>query len=438
MMPKKRSPEDKLERYLVGGAVRDRVMGRAVADRDWVVVGSTPEQMAELGFRPVGRDFPVFLHPHTHEEYALARTERKTTRGYHGFEFFSDPYITLQQDLARRDLTMNAMAMDHEGNLIDPYNGEKDIQRKIIRHVSDAFSEDPVRLLRVARFAARFTDFSVCSDTRRLMTEMADNGEADTLAAERVWQEMNRAMQEEKFSRFLTELKECGALRRLLPEVDALFGVPQTAKYHPEIDTGIHTLMSVDAAGAMTRDPMIIFAVMVHDLGKALTPHAELPRHKGHEKRGLKSVASLCNRLGVPARFREFALKVCEYHLHCHRIRQLKPDTVLKVLEAFGGFRKPDLVEKFASCCCADRRGRSGHENDECEETALLLQMHRAALQVEQGQIARQLLDECGEGRRAGLRIKKAVCDRRIAAIARVKKSIPDNHTSIADKKSSG
>ena len=437
MIADKRSPEDQLERYLVGGAVRDRVMGRAVSDRDWVVVGSTPEQMAELGFKPVGRDFPVFLHPHTHEEYALARTERKTTQGYHGFEFSSDPDITLEQDLGRRDLTMNAMAMDNAGNLIDPYNGRQDVQRRLIRHVSDAFNEDPVRLLRVARFAARFTDFSVYPDTRALMIEMVDNGEVDTLVAERIWQEMHQAMQEEKFSRFLVELKECGALQRLLPEVHALFGIPQTAKYHPEIDTGIHTLMSVDAASVLTRDAMVIFAVMVHDLGKALTPRAELPAHRSHEKRGLKPIESLCDRLGAPTRFREFALKVCQYHLHCHRIRQLKPGTVLEVLEAFDGFRKPELIEKFALCCDADRRGRSGHENDGREATDRLLAMHRAALRVDQKRIARQLLDECGEGRRAGLRIKKAIRNQRIAAIRVVKESICNDYPLIADKKSS-
>ncbi len=439
MIADKHPPEDTLERYLVGGAVRDRIMGRPVTDRDWVVVGSTPDQMAELGFKPVGRDFPVFLHPDTHEEYALARTERKTTQGYHGFEFFSDPDITLEQDLGRRDLTMNAMAMDDKGNLIDPYNGRRDVKRGVIRHVSGAFSEDPVRLLRVARFAARFTDFSVCPDTRGLMAEMVHNGEVDTLAAERVWQEMHQAMQEERFSRFLTELKECGALKRILPEVEALFGVPQVEKYHPEIDTGIHILMSVDAASAMTRDPMVIFAVLVHDLGKALTPRAELPRHRGHEKRGLKPIESLCARLGVPTRFREFALKVCEYHLHCHRIRELRPGTALRVLEAFDGFRQPELVEKFALCCDADRRGRTGHENDGREDTGLMLKMHHAALQVEQEPIARRILDESGEGRQTGQRIKRAIRDQRIAAIHAARQSASgDNAASMADKNSSG
>ncbi len=417
-------PEEKLQAYLVGGAVRDRIMGRPGQDRDWVVVGSTPDQMTRLGFKPVGRDFPVFLHPDTNEEYALARTERKMARGYHGFEFLSDPDITLEQDLGRRDLTINAIAMDKEGNFVDPYNGRQDIRNRVIRHVSDAFNEDPVRLLRVARFAARFTDFHVSPDTRRLMTEMVNNGEADALVAERIWQEMHQAMQEKRFSRFLTELRECGALQRILPEVDALFGVPQTEKYHPEIDTGIHILMSTDAASALTRDPMVIFAVMVHDLGKALTPRAELPRHRGHEKRGLKPIELLCNRLGAPARFRTFALKVCEYHLHCHRIEQLKPATVLKVLEAFDGFRKPELIEKFALCCDADRRGRTGHENDGCRETTLLLEMHRAALMVEQKQIAEQIQHESGDGRRAGLRIRKAIRYHRIAAIDAVRKSL--------------
>lgn len=407
-------------------------MGRSIKDRDWVVTGSTPEQMIDLGFKPVGRDFPVFLHPRTNEEYALARTERKMGRGYHGFEFLSGLDITLEQDLGRRDLTMNAMAMDREGNIIDPYNGRRDIQNKVIRHVSNAFNEDPVRVLRVARFAARFTGFSVCEDTRRLMTEMVNNGEVDTLVAERVWQEMHRAMQERGFSRFLRELRECGALKRILPEVDALFGIPQTEKYHPEIDTGIHILMSIDAADTMTRDPMVLFAVMVHDLGKALTPFSELPSHRGHEKRGLRPIKSLCSRLCVPARFREFSLKVCEYHLHCHRIRELKPGTVLKVLEAFDGFRKPEWISKFALCCDSDKRGRTGHENDDREQTTILLEMHRAALAIEQSQIARQIRhksrngEDSRDGYRLGSSIKKEIRRQRIAAIGVIKKSMVD------------
>ena len=330
-------PAKNLEVYLVGGAVRDQIMGIEIKDRDWVVVGSTIREILELGFQQVGKDFPVFLHPVTAEEYALARSERKISPGYHGFHFDSNAEITLEQDLMRRDLTMNAIAMDNQGNFIDPFDGRKDIKLKLIRHVSDAFNEDPVRVLRVARFAARFSreGFSVAEDTRKLMKEMVSNGEVDTLVAERVWMEIHASFGEKQCSRFFRELRDCGALEKVLPEVDRLFGIPQTEKYHPEIDTGIHTLMSLDAITRISDNPMTIFAVMVHDLGKALTPVSELPAHRQHEKRGLKPIKLLCDRLHVPARYRSFALKVCEYHLHCHRVRQLQPKTVIKVLEKF-------------------------------------------------------------------------------------------------------
>ena len=285
-------PEQQLEVYLVGGAVRDQLLGIKVKDRDWVVVGSTPKQMCDLGFKPVGKDFPVFLHPHSKEEYALARTERKTSPGYHGFVFSSDPSVTLEQDLERRDLTMNAIAMNSDGNLIDPFNGRGDIESATIRHVSSAFKEDPVRILRAAKFAARFctSGFNVDSATNQLMQEMVVNGEAGALVPERVWQEMQGALSEKHFFRFVEVLRDCGALGILLPEVERLFGVPQVEKYHPEIDTGVHTLMSLKAAGEICDDPEVMFSVLVHDLGKGLTPESELPSHRGHETNGLKPV----------------------------------------------------------------------------------------------------------------------------------------------------
>jgi tRNA nucleotidyltransferase (CCA-adding enzyme) len=375
-----KDPAKNLEVYLVGGAVRDQIMGIAVKDRDWVVVGSTTRKMTELGFKQVGKDFPVFLHPDTGEEYALARSERKISPGYHGFQFTSNAEITLEQDLMRRDLTMNAIAMDNQGNFIDPFGGRKDIKSKLIRHVSDAFSEDPVRVLRVARFAARYSGegFSVAEDTRKLMKEMVSNGEV----------------------------------------------IPQTEKYHPEIDTGIHILMSVDAITRISDNPMTIFAVLVHDLGKALTPESELPAHRRHEKRGLKPIKLLCDRLHVPARYRSFALKVCEYHLHCHRVRLLKPETVIKMLEKFDGFRKPDLIKEFALCCLADKRGRTGHEQDSGEQMELLLQYHQAAMAVDGGLISDKLKDSGFEGSRLGTKIKKEIRRQRIAAVSAIKENV--------------
>ncbi len=416
-------PAHPLEVYLVGGAVRDEIMGRRIQDRDWLVVGSTPQEMIGLGFRPLGSNFPVFLHPITREEYALARTERKISRGYHGFEFNSDPGITLEQDLSRRDLTMNAMAKDREGNVIDPWGGCKDIRKGVIRHVSDAFREDPVRVLRVARFAARYRDdgFEVDPGTLELMSKMVEEGEVDALVAERVWQELERSLAEPGCSHFLGILRRCGALEKILPEVDALFGIPQTEKFHPEIDTGIHVQMSLDAATRISDDSMVRFAVMVHDLGKALTPAQELPRHRGHERRGIRPIRQLCDRIGVPARYREFALKVCQYHLHCHRMVQLKPATVLKVLEAFDGFRKPELIEKFSLACLADKRGRTGHENDSDEPMQLLNRYHRAAMAVDAGKIAAACHASVGSRSHCGPGIRKKIRRERIAAIRAIR-----------------
>ena len=381
---------DELEVYLVGGAVRDRLLGWPVADRDWVVVGSTPQQMLALGFHAVGSDFPVFLHPHSNEAYALARQERKIGSGYHGFEAVSNPTISLEQDLLRRDLTINAIAQDRNGNLIDPFGGVADLQHKRLRHVSAAFAEDPVRVLRTARFSARLQHlgFAIDADTAQLMRQIVLRGEVDALTAERVWQELQKAMQGRDFSHFIRVLRHCGALAKVLPEVDALFGVPQTARYHPEIDTGVHVLMSLDAAQQLTADPRVIFAVLVHDLGKGVTPAAELPSHRGHEHTGLPLVRAVCRRLRVPKKYRRMALAVCELHLHHHRFAQLRPTTMLKLLERLNGFREPQNVADFCLACSADLRGRTGSENMRVEQTELVHRVHRAAQGVDAGGIA--------------------------------------------------
>ncbi len=418
-------PAQNLKTYLVGGAVRDQLLGIEVKDRDWVVVGSTPDDMTGLGFKPVGKDFPVFLHPESGEEYALARSERKTAQGYHGFEFNSSAETTLEEDLKRRDLTINAMAEDANGKLIDPYGGRNDLNNKILRHVSPAFKEDPVRVLRTARFAARFAviDFFIADETKCMMKELVANGEVDALVPERVWQEMVSSFGETHCSVFFKELRNCGALKAILPELDVLFGIPQSEKYHPEIDTGVHILMSIDAITCLSNEPMLIFATLVHDLGKGLTPEPELPAHRGHEKRGLKPITQLCQRLGVPSGFRAFALKVCEFHLHCHRIHQLKPATVLKLLENFDGFRNPDLIEKFCLCCLADKRGRMGHEKASDEQMQLLQKYHIAALGVDGGMIAAEVKASCSDQENIGKAIKKSVQKHRLAAISRVKKA---------------
>ena len=411
-----KDPADNLEVYLVGGAVRDRLLGLAVQDRDWVVIGTTPAQMIARGFKPVGDDFPVFLHPQSAEQYALARRERKTAKGYKGFEIISDPSVTLEQDLQRRDLTINALAMDSHGNLIDPFGGARDLERRSLRHVSVAFSEDPVRVLRVARFAARFgkLGFSVTPATRDLMVRMVEAGEVDTLQPERVWKELHGALSEAGTSRFIEELRSCGALAKVLPEVDALFGVPQPEKYHPEIDTGVHVMLSLDAAHRLSDDPKVIFAVLTHDLGKALTPKNALPAHRGHEKTGLKPVEAMCTRLRAPEKYRKLALAVCEYHLHHHRLRELKPATVLTLLEQLDGFRQPDNVRLFSLCCIADERGRTGMQDQACPQSELLHSYHATALSVNAAAIARQC--------KTGAQIKTELRRQRTTAIAKVKK----------------
>jgi len=343
--------------YQVGGAVRDKLLDLPVKDRDWVVVGATPAALLERGFTQVGKDFPVFLHPETHEEYALARTERKTGSGYTGFAVFASPSVTLEEDLSRRDLTINAMASDEAGHIIDPFNGQADLQTKILRHVSPAFVEDPVRILRIARFAARL-NFQVAGETRTLMETMVANGEVDALVPERVWQEMVRALADPYPRRFIEVLRECGALARIFPAVDRLFGVPQRADFHPEVDTGEHILQTLQQARLLTDDASVMFACLVHDLGKGTTPDIVLPRHTGHEARSLPLVKALCNRYKVPNAARELALLVAEYHTHCHQALNLKATTLLKTLQALDAFRRPQRFAQFLLACEADARGR--------------------------------------------------------------------------------
>lgn len=354
-----------MKTYLVGGAVRDKLLGRTVIEKDWVVVGSSPEQMVAKGFTPVGQDFPVFLHPQTKEEYALARTERKTGKGYGGFSFYCGDEVTLEDDLIRRDLTINAMAEDDDGRIIDPYNGQQDLADRLLRHVSPAFAEDPVRILRIARFAARYhgLGFRVADETIALMQTMVANGEVDHLVAERVWKETERALGEPHPEIFIEILRACHALARLFPEIDALFGVPQTAVHHPEIDTGIHTLMSLQQAVKLSPSTCVRFATLLHDAGKATTPMDEWPRHIAHEERSLPLIKQLCERIAAPKDYKELALMVAQWHTHCHRALELKPATILKVLQSNDAFRRPERFEQFLLCCEADARGRTGFEN---------------------------------------------------------------------------
>ncbi|MFG0589107.1 multifunctional CCA addition/repair protein [Acinetobacter sp. YQ_14] len=350
--------------YLVGGAVRDHLLGHPYHEKDYVVVGATPEQLLAEGYQPVGKDFPVFLHPKTKEEYALARTERKSGVGYHGFQFFTDTTVKLEEDLIRRDLTINAMAMDENGTVYDPYGGQQDLEQKILRHVSDAFIEDPLRVLRVARFAARYAayGFKIADETIQLMKNIAKTGELDALTPERVWKETSRALMEDQADVYFQTLKECDALKILFPEIDALFGVPQRPEYHPEIDCGIHTLMALKEACKANYALEVRFAVLVHDLGKALTPVEELPRHIMHEERGLKPVTDVCDRLKVPTLLKNLALIVCKEHLKCHQAKNLKPGTLWRLLQRLDVLRKPEKVEAFVQACECDARGRLGLE----------------------------------------------------------------------------
>ena len=360
--------------YRVGGCVRDHLLGLPVNDIDWVVTGATPAKMLAAGYKPIGRDFPVFLHPDTHQEYALARSERKSGPGYRGFEVNTDPAITIEEDLLRRDLTINAIAEDEQGNIIDPYDGRKDIAARCLRHVSDAFVEDPVRVLRVARFAARFhhLGFSIADETRELIRQIGASGELDTLVAERVWSELSRALDEDDPAIFLTSLKDCGVLSCLFPEIDNLFGVPQNAKYHPEIDTGLHVMMALQASAELGHDNEIRFAVLMHDLGKASTPADVLPSHHGHEARGIKPVKAFCKRWRVPRAHTELALITTELHLKAHRCQELKASTLLKLLTRADSLRKPERFVKMLEACRADIRGRTGREDDSYPQAAYL------------------------------------------------------------------
>ena len=348
--------------YLVGGAVRDQLLDEPWHEHDWVVVGATPEQLLQAGFRPVGQDFPVFLHPKTGEEYALARTERKSGQGYGGFTFHATPEVTLEEDLQRRDLTINAMAKDDDGNIIDPYGGQQDIQSRLLRHVSPAFAEDPLRVLRVARFAARYAPlgFSVADETMALMRELAESGELKALTAERSWKEISRAVMESRPDVFIRVLRDCGALAELLPEVDCLFGVPQPEAHHPEIDTGEHVLLVLQQAAQMQLPLPARWACLLHDLGKGRTPERFWPKHHGHEKSGLAAVKAVNQRSKAPRECQELALLTCEYHTHCHRALELKPGTLVKVFKAFDIYRRPERFELFLGACEADARGRTG------------------------------------------------------------------------------
>lgn len=378
--------------YIVGGAVRDQILQLETVDRDYVVVGATVEQMIDLGYKPVGKDFPVFLHPETHEEYALARTERKTAKGYHGFDFYTDPNISLEDDLCRRDLTINAIAQSETGEIIDPHRGVDDIHHKILRHVSPAFAEDPVRILRVARFAARFAPlgFSIAEETMALMQAMVDNGEVDALVAERVWQEVERALAEKQPEVFFQVLKECGALQRLFPEIDNLFGVPQPEHWHPEIDCGVHTMMVLQQAARLSTDIAVRFAALVHDLGKGVTPKDEWPSHKGHEARGIPLVKTVCERLKVPKLVKELALIVTEYHLHFHKIGEMRNGSIIKFFNHVDAYRRPERFQQFLLACEADSRGRTGYEEQLPEQVGLCQEYFKVSQSVKVADIVKE------------------------------------------------
>ena len=391
---------------MVGGAVRDELLGLPVNDRDWVVVGSTPDDMETRGFKSVGLEFPVFLHPHTREEYALARTERKTGPGYKGFEFSTSSRISLDQDLRRRDLTINAMARSTKGDLIDPFGGRQDLDDRVLRHVSTAFTEDPVRLLRVARFRTRF-GFSIAEETWALMRSMVKDGEVDALVPERVWAELRSAMAEPKPATFFNTLRDCGALARVVPELDALFGVPQNVHYHPEIDTGVHTMMVVDLAAELSDDPVVRFAALVHDLGKALTPQDQWPSHHGHEQSGLARIRDLCSRLRIPNQYRDLGLLACEVHLKLHRVDDMKPASILNLLETIDAFRRPLRLEQILLVGEADARGRKGLENRPYPQARILKECFHAAQDVDTAAIA----EEQNSGPDIAERIRQQRCE---------------------------
>lgn len=391
--------------YKVGGAVRDRLLGRPVTDIDWVVVGATVEQMQAQGYRPVGADFPVFLHPHSGEEYALARTERKSGRGYGGFTFHASPEVTLEEDLVRRDLTINAMAEDEQGRITDPHKGQQDLQDRILRHVSPAFAEDPLRVLRVARFAARYAGlgFQVAPETLALMRELSESGELQALTAERSWKEIARALMEEQPQVFIQVLRDCGALKQLMPELDVLFGVPQPAAHHPEIDTGVHTLSVLEQAARHNQPLTVRWACLLHDLGKGLTPEEEWPRHIAHEHRGLKAIKAVNQRFKVPRDCQELALLVGEYHTHGHRALELKASTLLELLQRFDVYRRPQRFEEFIAACEMDARGRLGLEERDYPQAAYL----RGAADAARAVAVQPLVEKGFTGQGLGEAIKR-------------------------------
>lgn len=402
--------------YLVGGAVRDEQLGILQKERDWCVVGATPDELRENGYRQVGKDFPVFLHPQTNEEYALARTERKTGPGYHGFSFDYSPDVSIEDDLSRRDLTINAVAKDDSGNLIDPHGGLKDIEDRVLRHVSGAFGEDPVRILRVAKFAARFSrlGFSIAGETMALMCRMVADGEVDALVPDRVWKETEEALRGANSRVYFEVLRNCGALDKLFPEVDALFGVPQPKKWHPEIDTGLHTMMVLDQAELVSEDVEVRFAALTHDLGKGCTPEDKLPSHPGHEARGARLVREMAQRLPIPRACRDLGVIVAEFHTHCHRALELRDETILKVLEKTDAFRRPERFEQYLLACEADAKGRSGLEKQHYPQADFLRGAFSAAAAIDSGAIAK---------RHEGSQIPVAIKEARQHAICGFRKS---------------
>jgi len=403
--------------YRVGGAVRDKLLNYPSDENDWVVVGATPQKMIDLGFVPVGSDFPVFIKPDTGEEYALARTERKSGHGYQGFTFHAAEDVSLEEDLVRRDLTINAMAEDPDGSLIDPYGGQRDLNDKLLRHVSDAFTEDPLRVLRVARFAARYhhLGFSIAPETLALMTSITESGELGYLVAERVWKETERALCERSPDIYIETLRQCGALKALFPEVDCLFGVAQRADYHPEIDTGIHILMALQQSVKLSDSSAVRFSVLVHDLGKGITPEHILPSHSGHEARGVALVDSLCDRLKAPNNIRQLALAVTEYHLLCHKAMQLEPEIIVNLLKGIGALKSAAKLEDFILCCMADARGRTGFEQRDYPPADYL----RAALSLVMDVSIADLVKSGIEGAEIGRQLNL----RRIACIAELKQT---------------
>lgn len=400
--------------YLVGGAVRDHLLGHPYHEKDYVVVGATPEQLLAQGYQPVGKDFPVFLHPETKDEYALARTERKSGQGYHGFEFYTDPAVTLEEDLIRRDLTINAIAMDAEGQVFDPYHGQDDLNNKILRHVSIAFAEDPLRVLRVARFAARYAQygFTIADETIALMRQLSESGELEALTPERVWKETSRALLESHADVYFEVLRECGALKVLFPEIDALFGVPQRPEYHPEIDCGIHTLLSLQQACKANYSLDVRFAVLVHDLGKALTPKEELPRHIQHEERGIEPVTAICDRLKVPTQTKQLALAVCKEHLKCHQAFTLKAGTLWRLLQRLDVLRRPERVEAFLQACECDAKGRLGMQDRDYPQAEFLLKIMQRVRTIKASDLPPEV---------KGADIGEMLIQKRIEAIAQLK-----------------